>query len=125
VGIQVNNNERRVAYPAIYRHFKEKYYATMGISYPYVNFTEHLKESVSDVFRVAHTETCKWLTILVVNGNYYHNSDECTDTLVVYKPLYNDIKSPYARPVSMFLEQVDKVKYPDVKQEYRFELISS
>ena len=28
----------------------------------------------------------------------------------------------YLRPYNMFLEKVDKEKYPNVKQEYRFEL---
>lgn len=29
----------------------------------------------------------------------------------------------WVRPLSMFLEKVDKEKYPNVEQEYRFELI--
>ena len=29
----------------------------------------------------------------------------------------------WVRPYDMFISKVDKVKYPDVEQEYRFELL--
>lgn len=35
--------------------------------------------------------------------------------------LYESFKL-YARPVNMFMSKVDKEKYPNIKQEYRFEL---
>lgn len=40
----------------------------------------------------------------------------------LYKSLY-DGHCPYLRPLSMFISEVDKIKYPTVKQKYRFELI--
>lgn len=47
---------------------------------------------------------------------------ETGEDYVVYKPLYGEQKI-YIRPLDMFASKVDKEKYPDVKQEYRFELV--
>lgn len=44
---------------------------------------------------------------------------ETLEEVVIYK---HD-EQIWVRPLSMFFEKVDKEKYPDVEQVYRFELI--
>lgn len=44
------------------------------------------------------------------------------EDMVVYQALYGDFTT-YVRSLSQFMSPVDKVKYPNVSQEYRFERI--
>lgn len=50
----------------------------------------------------------------------YHT--ESTEIFAIYRAEYDDFKI-YARPYDMFVSEVDKEKYPDVTQKYRFEEI--
>lgn len=81
----------------IVKHFKRETLTNPGSNYLYkiVNFAEH-------------TET--------------------HEKLVIYQALYdNDALhvhyGVYARPLDMFLSEVNHKKYPNIKQKYRFEKI--
>jgi len=70
---------------------------------------------------------------LKINGIYKHFKgdlylveniaihSETKEKYVVYRGLYGESEL-YIRPYDMFLSKVDKEKYPNVEQEYRFEL---
>ena len=59
-------------------------------------------------------------------GDYYlveavARDSETEQPVVIYRKLYGD-GGLWVRPTAMFLEPVDKKKYPDATQKYRFEL---
>lgn len=80
-------------------------------------------------------------TDIVVGGVYQHfkgmhvkviglaHHTETCETLVIYTHVNLQVdvdkEQPFlwARPIEMFLSLVDKVKYPNATQTYRFELI--
>lgn len=117
---------RELKYPAIYKHFKEKFYATMGISRyididKFKNILEKDNINILKLFKMGlnFTEADEEIVCVNYKDKWYH-FDVCEEDLVLYKSLY-DNKGAYGRPVEMFLSEVDREKYPNVSQKYRFE----
>jgi len=71
--------------------------------------------------------------VVIVGKTYHHfkgndykvlliaTDSETNEEVVVYESLY-DNHIIWTRPYDMFNSKVDKEKYPDIKQKYRFEL---
>lgn len=60
-------------------------------------------------------------------GNLYQirclaRNSETRELMVVYQAMYDTFEI-YVRPLSMFMEEVDHDKYPEIRQKYRFELL--
>lgn len=69
---------------------------------------------------------------IVIGGTYTHFKGKTVTLLSVAKysenpkmmfAVYHCENGTYARPLDMFLSEVDHDKYPNVKQKYRFELV--
>lgn len=123
------SKERKLKYPYIYKHFKGGFYVTIGISKPvaYFELNKSLFEFdsyylvVENGFNAVHTETNDIVVIYKdSDGNFYHQKEIDCEKLVIYKSLYNGTGA-FARPIDIFLSKVDKEKYLNTAQEYRFE----
>ena len=123
---------RKVKIPAVYKHFKHKedgiinnyLYCTMFLVYPISeeNVPEEIMRKAPKI-TVKHTETNEEITLFYYDNKWtYIMGIDDDKLLVIYKSLY-DGSFPYARPIDMYLSEVDKTKYPHVKQRYRFELL--
>lgn len=71
-------------------------------------------------FKHELSKSSKMKYMYVIIG--YALNTETEEQMVIYKSLWNG--ELYARPYDMFMSEVDRSKYPDIKQKYRFEIMN-
>ena len=76
------------------------------------------KIKVNDIYKHFKGHTYKVIAIGYDSENY-NEDDPSKSRLVVYQNVENN--EVWVRPYDMFNSLVDKKKYPDIKQKYRFE----
>ncbi len=74
---------------------------------------------VGKIYRHFKGHVYKVIAIAYDSENYQEENPEVSK-MVVYQDIHDE-KNCWVRPYQMFNSLVDKEKYPEIKQEYRFE----
>lgn len=87
-------------------------------------FLQHFKRETEKI-------TTDNQTVYIYKLLYVSTHSETKELLVNYEAMYEDetkgvrLYHICSRPIEMFISKVDTNKYPNIKQKYRFELVTS
>ena len=125
------NREKCLKIPCIARHFKHElsnsypdyFYVVVGIAE--VKNLRNIDEKLinSYIWAKDANNHKKVYPIYKINGQFYINTYEDglpEGNYVIYKALYSN--NTFIREFNEFMSPVDKEKYPNIKQYWRFEL---
>lgn len=125
------NREKSIKIPCIARHFKHEltndypmyFYVVTGIAE--VKNLRNIDEKLIDSYLWAKDANNheKVYPIYKINGQFYINTYEDglqESNYVIYKALYSN--ETFIREFNEFMSPVDKEKYPNIRQYWRFEL---
>ena len=115
-------SERELYVGSLYKHFKGGEYRVLGVTSTHKTGSEvikHVGQAIDEENRDVVYDVLQ-----NTKGEYFIFSEDgkIIKTKYVYYVTETVHKSYYLRKYDIFLSKVDKKKYPEVEQEYRFEL---
>ena len=122
--------ERKIVYPELYRHFKGRIYATIGIV---IGITP---EELADIFKKnnttigcahnvgVHSGTQREIAVLEIGNKFYYlNKRGDKEGLVMYRSIGTG--KVWLTPLKMFAEEASLEEQERYGQKYKFQIVES
>lgn len=90
---------------------------SLGRSFSEGDIVRHFKRELATPDELASEPKLHMYKIIA-----FAKHTETSELLVIYRALYGQCET-FARPANMFMSEVDRTMYPEVKQQYRLEKV--